>query len=128
MRYVSKYARITSRPIGLRGRLILSACLLLVAIVLGSAIAQALYQANRRPIHHSDRLGRLLCGKDRHIGDVPAGRGRRGYRLICRDPRGGEVGGPNNGIAIVMALPFILLIAAPALAFAWKGDIREAKR
>jgi hypothetical protein len=112
-----------SGPITRRGRLILSGCLLLVALVLGVAASTAIYQFNRDLIRSSDVLGYMLCGEGQHVDDVPSK--PRGTRLICRDAAGAEVSARNNLIAVNMALPFILLIAIPALWFAWTAEIRE---
>lgn len=120
----SKYDRLTSRPIGRRGRLALCAAALVVAIVAGSAASTGLYQYNRPLFQDSAVMGRLLCGPDRRVDDVRVEGRRRGIRMICRDTTGQEVGPRNNGVAILMALPFVLLIAVPALLFAWKADIR----
>lgn len=120
----SKYDRLTSRPIGRRGRLALCAAALVVAIVAGTAASTGLYQYSRPLYRDSAVVGRLLCGPDRRVDDVRVEGRRLGIRMICRDAAGQEVGPRNNGVAILMALPFVLLIAAPALLFAWKADVR----
>jgi hypothetical protein len=114
-----------SRPISRKGRIILSACLLLVAIVLGFAASIALYQFNRDFVRSSEVFGRLLCGQGRHVDTAPSR--PRGTRMICRDAAGVEVSARNNLIAVKMALPFVLLMAVPALWFAWTADMRESR-
>jgi len=120
----SNYA--TSRPITVKGRLIISGCMLLVALVLGFAASVALYQFNRDVMRQSDILGYVLCGESQHIDDVPSG--RKGTRMICRDAAGTEVSARNNLVAVKMALPFIILFAIPGLVLAWMVDWRETRR
>ena len=48
--------------------------------------------------------------------------------MICRDGQGVEVSGRNNLVAILMGLPFILLIAVPGLWFVAQAKIRENRR
>jgi len=116
---------ITSKPISTKGRVILSACMLLVAIVLGFAASQVLYQTNRDLLRQSDTIGYVLCGSGQHIDEVPTGKGRR---MICRDGAGVEVSARNNLIAVNMALPFIVMFAVPGLLVAWMLDFREVRR
>jgi hypothetical protein len=115
-----------TRPISRGGRLIVAACLLLAAVVLGFAASIALYQFNRDLVRSSEGLGRLLCGEGQHVDDVPTR--PRGTRMICRDAAGVEVSARNNLIAVKMALPFVLVIAVPALWFARAADIRESRQ
>ena len=123
----SRHSRyITGKPISIRGRLILSLCMLLAATVLGFAASIALYQTNRELLRQSDVLGYILCGEGQHIDDVPSG--RKGRRMICRDAAGVEVSARNNFIAINMGLPFIVIFAVPGLLMAWRLDFREARR
>lgn len=123
----SRHSRyITGKPISIRGRLILSLCMLLAATVLGFAASIALYQTNREVLRQSDVLGYILCGEGQHIDDVPSG--RKGRRMICRDAVGVEVSARNNFIAINMGLPFIVIFAVPGLLMAWRLDFREARR
>lgn len=117
---------ITGRPITLKGRWIITGCLMLAAIVLGLAASVALYQVNREALRQSDVLGYVLCGEGQHIDDVPSG--RKGTRMICRNEAGVEVSARNNFIAVNMALPFIVLFAIPGLMLAWMVDWREARR
>jgi len=117
---------ITGKPISLKGRLILTVCMLLAATVLGIAASVALYQSNRDLLRQSDAVGYVLCGAGQHIDDVPAG--RKGMRTICRDAAGTEVSARNNFIAINMGLPFIVLFAVPGLMLAWMVDWRETRR
>ena len=123
----SRHSRyISGKPISIKGRLILSGCMLLVALVLGFAASIALYQMNREVLRRSDALGYVLCGEGQHIDDVPSG--RKGTRMICRDAAGVEVSARNNFIAVNMALPFIVMFAVPGLLMAWMLDFREVKR
>ena len=123
----SRHSRyITGTPISIRGRLILSLCVLLAATVLGFAASIALYQTNRDVLRQSDALGYILCGEGQHIDDVPSG--RKGRRMICRDAAGVEVSARNNFIAINMGLPFIVMFAVPGLLMAWTLDFRESRR
>ncbi|CAN7591360.1 hypothetical protein [Rhizobium sp. LjRoot254] len=117
---------ITGKPITVKGRLIISGCILLAALVLGFAISVALYQFNRDLFRKSDALGYALCGEGQHIDDVPSG--SKGTRMICRDAAGTEVSARNNMIAVNMALPFIIMLAAPGMLMAWILDFREVKR
>ena len=114
---------IMGKPISLKGRLIITACMLLAAAVLGIAASVALYQTNREAMRQSDVLGYVFCGEGQHIDDVPAG--RKGTRMICRDAAGTEVSARNNFIAINMGLHFIVLFAIPGLMLAWMVDFRE---
>ena len=124
----SRHSRyISGKLISIKGRLILSGCMLLVALVLGFAASIALYQMNREVLRRSDALGYLLCGEGQHIDDVPVGSGR-GRRMICRDTAGTEVSGRNNLFSVKMALPFFILFAIPGLMLAWMVDWREARR
>ena len=120
----SRYS--TGGPITLKGRLIISVCILLAALVLGFAVSVALYQFNRDFMRKSDALGYVLCGENQHIDDVPSG--RKGTRMICRDAAGAEVSARNNLIAVNMALPFIIMFAVPGILMAWMLDFREVKR
>ena len=113
-------------PISRSGRHILVGCALVVAIVLGFAISTALYQVNRETARSSALLGSLLCGPQRRVDDVPAG--RRARRMICRNEKGVEVSARNNAVPFLMALPFILLIAVPGIWFAMRADIQERRR
>lgn len=115
-----------SKPITVRGRLMLSGCMLLVALVLGFAASVALYQMNRDALRQSDVLGYVLCGDGQHIDDVPSG--SKGTRMICRDPAGVEVSDRNNLVAVNMALPFIVLFAMPGLMLAWMVDWHQTRR
>lgn len=117
---------ITGKPISLKGRLILSGCILLAAAVLGFAASVALYQTNRDVLRQSDTLGYVVCGKGQHIDDVSAGRSAR--RMICRDAEGVEVSARNNLIAVNMGLPFILIFAVPGMMLAWMVDWRDSRR
>ena len=117
---------ITGKPITLKGRWIITGCLMLAAIVLGFAASTALYQTNREALRQSDVLGYVLCGEGQRIDDV--GAGRRSRRMICRDEAGVEVSARNNFIAVNMALPFIILFAIPGLMLAWMVDWRESRR
>lgn len=117
---------IAGKPISTKGRLILSGCMLLVALVLGFAASVVLYQTNRELMRGSDVIGYVLCGQGQHIDDVPSG--RKGRRMICRDEAGVEVSARNNLIAVNMALPFIVMFAIPGLLVAWMVDFREVKR
>ena len=112
------------RPIGNRRRIGLSAAVLTIALVFGFGCGAALTQYARHAIRESDRLGRWLCGPGQHIERIPVEGPRRGFRLICADANGKEVGARNNGLSITFALPFILLIALPGLWFVWSADIR----
>lgn len=116
---------LTSKPISTKGRVFLSGCMLLVALVLGFAASVVLYQTNRELMRQSDVLGYVLCGEGQHIDDVPTGKGRR---MICRDAAGTEVSARNNMIAVNMALPFIVMFAMPGLLMAWMLDFREVRR
>jgi hypothetical protein len=116
---------ITAKPISTKGRLYLSGCMLLVAMVLGFAASLVLYQTNRDLMRQSDVVGYVLCGQGQHIDDVPSGKGRR---MICRDASGTEVSARNNFIAVNMALPFIVMFAMPGLLVAWMVDFREVRR
>ncbi len=98
--------------------------MLAIALVLGFAGGAILTQNAENAIRQSDELGRTLCGPGQHIDRVPVPARRRGYRLICRDAQGRQTGGRNNILAVVFALPFILVIAVPGLWFAWRADIR----
>lgn len=120
----SNYA--ISKPITVRGRLILSGCMLLVALVLGFAASVALYQMNRDVLRQSDALGYVLCGDGQHVDDVPSG--RKGTRMICRNPAGVEVSARNNFVAVNMALPFIAFFAMPGLMLVWMVDWHQARR
>ena len=111
-------------PIGRRGRIGLSAAVLAVALVLGFAGGAILTQNARDSIRESDALGHMLCGPGQHIDRVPVPGRKRGYRLICRDAEGRQTGGRNNWLAVIFALPFILVIAILGLWLAWKADIR----
>ena len=123
----SKHSRyITGTPITIKGRLIVSGCMLLAALVLGFAISVALYQFNRDFMRESDSLGYVLCGVGQHIDDVPSG--SKGTRMICRDAAGTEVSARNNMIAVNMALPFIIMLAVPGMLMAWMVEFREVKR
>ena len=113
------------QPITRRDRLVLSACLLLVSIVLGFAASIALYQFNRSLFRSSPVIGYLLCGEGQRIDDVPSPPHSR--RMICRNAEGEEVSVRNNLIAVKMALPFIVLIAVPGLWFAWTADLRMVR-
>lgn len=116
----------TGKPITIKGRLIISGCMLLLALVLGFATSVALYQFNRDFLRQSDIVGYVLCGEGQHIDNVPSG--SKGTRMICRDATGTEVSARNNLIAVNMALPFILLFAVPGLLMAWLLDFREVRR
>lgn len=118
---------IAGKPISVRGRLLITACLMLVAIVLGSATSVALYQANRETLRHSEALGYVLCGEGQHVDDVPTEE-RKARRLICRNDAGAEVGARNSLIAAKMSIPFILLFAIPGMMLAWMVDWRQASR
>lgn len=123
----SKHSRyITGTPITIKGRLIISGCMLLAALVLGFAVSVALYQFNRDFMSKSDMIGYALCGAGQHIDDVPSG--SKGTRMICRDAAGTEVSARNNMIAVNMALPFIIMLAVPGILMAWMLDFREVKR
>lgn len=123
----SRHSRyITGRPISIKGRLILTGCMLLAVIVLGFAASIALYQTNRDVLRQSDFLGYVLCGEGQHIDDVGTGV-RRSRRMICRDAAGVEVSARNNFIAVNMALPFMLIFAVPAMMLVWMVDWREAR-
>jgi hypothetical protein len=115
-----------SRPMSRRTRVILSGFMLLAAMILGLGASVALYQVNRETLRQSDMLGSLLCGEGQHIDDVPAG--SKGTRMICRDAAGTEVSARNNTIALKMALPFILIFAAPMILVVWIADFREVRR
>jgi hypothetical protein len=117
---------ITGKPISLKGRLILSGCILLAAAVLGFGASVALYQTNREILRQSDILGYVLCGEGQHIDDV--GAGGRARRMICRNADGVEVSARNNLIAVNMGLPFIVLFAVPGMMLAWMVDWRETRR
>lgn len=117
---------ITSKPISLKGRWILTGCMLLVATILGFAASVALYQVNRDVLRQSDVIGYVLCGPGQHIDDVPAG--GRGRRMICRDAADVDVSARNNLIAVNMGLPLIVIFAVPGLLLAWRVDWREARR
>jgi hypothetical protein len=117
---------ITGSPITVKGRLIISGCILLAALVLGFAISVALYQFNRDFFRKSDALGYVLCGEGQHIDDV--GSGSKGTRMICRNAAGTEVSARNNMIAVNMALPFIVILAVPGMLMAWMVEFREVKR
>ena len=112
------------RPIGNRRRIGLSAAVLTIALVFGFACSAALTQYGRHSIRESARLGGWLCGPGQHIERIPVEGPRRGSRLICADAKGKEVGSGRNGLAMIFALPFILLIALPGLWFVWIADIR----
>lgn len=113
-----------NRPISNRGRIGLSAAILMSALVLGFGCGAALTQYASRSIRESERLGTWLCGPGQRIDRIPVEGRRRGYRLICIDSKGREVSRRNNGLALYFSLPFILLIAVPGLWFAWKANIR----
>ena len=104
-------------PITLRGRLILSACLLLAAIVMGLGAGVASYHINPDFYRTSRVIGTLLCGEGLSVDDAPSRTG--GRRMVCRDAAGVEVGSPNNGVALKMGLPFILLFGAALQMLAW---------
>ena len=113
----SQYSRQgEAKPITTKGRLLISACIVLASLVLGIGIAAAIYQSNRERIQRSDIMGYVFCGTDQHIGDVNEGKSRR---MICRDAVGVEVSARNNFIFINMALPFILFFAVPGVMLAW---------
>jgi hypothetical protein len=114
-----------SQPISIRGRILLSVIFLLIALTVGFAVSTGLYQYNRETMQKSDILGSLLCGQGQHVDDVPTT--HRSRRMICRDASGAEVSARNNLIAVKMALPFFLMMAAPALLFAWSADFRMSK-
>jgi hypothetical protein len=113
-------------PITLKGRMIISGCLLLVAIILGFAASIALYQFNRDFFRSSDAVGYVLCGPRQHIDDVPSPPHSR--RMICRNDDGIEVSARNNLIAVNMALPFIVLFSIPFQMLAWRVAWREVRR
>jgi hypothetical protein len=113
------------RPITRRGRLLLSGCLLLVAIILGFAASTALYQFNRGLFRVSPVIGYLLCGAGQRVDDVPTS--PHGRRMICRNADGEDISARNNLIAAKMALPFFVLIAVPGLWFAWRADLRMVR-
>lgn len=119
----SRYSQ--GQPITRRGRLMLSGCLLLVAIVLGFAASVALYQVNRNLFRSSAVIGTILCGSGQRVDDVPSPPHSR--RMICRNAEGVEVSARNNLIAVKMALPFIVLIAVPGLWFAWTANLRMSR-
>lgn len=112
-----------AKPITRKGRLLISACIVLASLVLGIGIAAAIYQSNRERIRQSDIMGYVFCGTGQHIDDTPSGKGRR---MICRDAGGVEVSARNNFIFINMALPFILFFAVPGVMLAWIIDLRPA--
>lgn len=116
------------RPIGNRRRISLSAAVVTIALVLGFAFSAALTQYARGAIRESDTIGNWLCGPGQHVDRVPVPGPRRGDRLICKDASGRETSGRNSPIAILFALPFILIIAVPGLWFVWKADIRMTPR
>ena len=107
-------------------RIIVSCVMLLAASILGLGASVALYQVNREALRQSDILGSLLCGGGQHVDDVPSG--SKGTRMICRDASGTEVSARNNTIALKMALPFILIFAAPMILMVWIADFREVRR
>jgi hypothetical protein len=113
-------------PITRKGRMIMSGCLLLAAIVLGFGASIALYQVNRELFRSSDAIGYVLCGSGQHVDDVPSGSNSR--RMICRDAAGTEVSARNNLIAVKMALPFMVLFGIPLQLLAWVVQWREVKR
>lgn len=115
-------------PLGRKGRAFLSVMVVLIALVLGSAGGAILTQNAKHAIRQSDWLGGMLCGAGQHIHREPVPGRRRGSHLICRDAGGRKTGGRNNGLSIVFALPFILIIAIPGLWLAWKADIRMTAR
>jgi disulfide bond formation protein DsbB len=114
------------KPMSRKTRIIVSGFMLLAATILGLGASVALYQVNREAVRQSDMLGSLLCGEGQHVDDVPSG--RKGTRMICRDAAGTEVSARNNLIAINMALPFILIFAAPMILVVWIADFREVRR
>jgi len=116
----------TGKPITLKGRMIISGCLMLVAIILGFAASVALYQFNRELFRSSNAIGYVLCGSGQHVDDVPTA--RRSTRMICRDAQGVEVSARNNLIAVKMALPFMILIGIPLQMLAWLVSWSEVKR
>ena len=117
---------VTGRSITVKGRLFISGCILLAALVLGFAVSVTLYQLNRDFMRQSDMVGYAFCGADQHVDDVPSGNKSR--RMICRDATGAEVSARNNLIAVNMALPFIIMLAVPGILMAWILDFREVKR
>lgn len=107
-------------------RIVVSGLMLLAATILGLGASIALYQVNRDTMRRSDIVGSLLCGDGQHIDDVPSG--SKSTRMICRDATGAEIGARDNLIAIKMALPFILVFAAPMILVVWISDFRQVWR
>jgi hypothetical protein len=114
------------KSLSIKGRLILTSCLLPAALVVGFAASVALYQANRDSLRQSDVLGQMICGKQQHIDDVPTGRGEA-RKMICRDAAGMEVNAAENHVAAKFSLPFMLLFAIPSLLLAWTFGGREGQ-
>ena len=111
------------KPISRSGRLILSGCVLLVSVVLGLSGGVVTYQVGRDGMRASALVGAVLCGPGQRLDDVPGM--RRARRLICRDAHGREVKG--RFVALNLGLPFILILAVPALWFIARADIRERR-
>ena len=114
-----------SRPISRSGRLALSGCMLLVALVLGFAASATVYQINREAIRSSDLLGMLRCGSGQRVDDVSAG--RRARRMVCRNGQGSEDHRRSQFVAFWIASPFVFAIAVPGLWFAGRANIWERR-
>jgi hypothetical protein len=110
-------------PITTRGRIALSAVMILMGIVLGFATALGLYQVTKRSVRESTTIGWLLCGSGQFVDDVESG--NRGRRMICRNADGTEVSARNNLVAVKMALPFIVFYAGTGVLIAWTIGARR---
>jgi hypothetical protein len=107
-----------TEPVTAKVRAMLVGCAVVVALVLGFAIASALLQFRKAEFEGSAWVGRYACGAGLFIKHVPAS--RRGLRIACVDAEGREIGGPNNGAYALIALPFMVLIGVPAIALAFR--------
>lgn len=111
-----------TRPISRKGRRKLSAAMLLLALVLGMGVGQALFHLNEPAIRRSEALGRLLCGEGMRVGRLWVG--EDSSRIACFDDEGRAVADRGRALGLLIGLPFFLLFAVPTQWFAWKAQLR----
>ena len=110
------------RSISRKGRIMLSAAMLLLAFVLGMAVGVGLFHAFAGPIQRSELLGNLFCGEGLRVGRLWIG--EESSRIACFDVSGRPLADRGGALGLLFGLPFFLLFAVPTQWFAWRARLR----
>ena len=110
------------KPISGKGRVMLSAAMLLLAFVLGMAIGVGLFHAFAGSIRNSEMLGSLFCGEGMRVGRLWID--DDSSRIVCFDAAGRPLTDRGSALGLFFGLPFFLLLAVPTQMFAWRAKLR----